>query len=378
MIDVKIEEITSKSRTMVSGKKTTYKEVNSLIVPDSLFLSHGENKWIFEMAFNEYDNRGNILEMTPKDGIPKSYLWAYDSRYPVAEVVGKRHNEIESLVDTAVLRRVKPIISDTAVLSNQLRQLYNQEGISQVNTFTYTPFGGIWTHTPPNKNTAYYEYDSLDRLIRIKDGNKAKLSEYVYQHEPLQREIHYWKDLSFANAPLMKTYNLRFNCDNNSIAIYNYIYPGGQISTSEAPTDQDVGFLLEPVLDANGLSNEIPYAEIDENSTCQPISSLSKITFHTDIQNRTATVFIDFVQGDNTVATKIMIITNYNNTNYERELYIPPGTYKVVLRSPPPSYSAKPMFCRWWGGNSTIETIRSQDITLEAGKSYGIGVMDTY
>lgn len=47
-------------------------------------------------------------------------------------------------------------------------------------TYTYLPGIGITSQTDVNGNTTYYEYDSLGRLVTIKDNERHLLKKYEY------------------------------------------------------------------------------------------------------------------------------------------------------------------------------------------------------
>jgi hypothetical protein len=57
---------------------------------------------------------------------------------------------------------------------------------SQMSTFTYIPLVGVSTICDANNKINYYEYDSFNRLRRIKDqdGNVVKVFDYQYQANP--------------------------------------------------------------------------------------------------------------------------------------------------------------------------------------------------
>ena len=51
---------------------------------------------------------------------------------------------------------------------------------AQMTTYTYLPGIGITSQTDVNGNTTYYEYDSLGRLVTIKDNERHLLKKYEY------------------------------------------------------------------------------------------------------------------------------------------------------------------------------------------------------
>lgn len=56
---------------------------------------------------------------------------------------------------------------------------------AQMTTYTHTPMVGMSSQTDPSGRTLYYEYDSFQRLIAIRDMDGKLLDSYKYQYENL-------------------------------------------------------------------------------------------------------------------------------------------------------------------------------------------------
>ncbi len=54
---------------------------------------------------------------------------------------------------------------------------------AQVTTYTYNPLVGMTSSTDAKGETTYYEYDTFQRLMNVKDkdGNIIKHMDYHYQ-----------------------------------------------------------------------------------------------------------------------------------------------------------------------------------------------------
>jgi YD repeat-containing protein len=69
---------------------------------------------------------------------------------------------------------------------NSLRAVQNnlRNGLSNamVTTYTYDPLIGITSMTDPKGYTVYYEYDALNRLVRVKDEDGKIMSENKYHY----------------------------------------------------------------------------------------------------------------------------------------------------------------------------------------------------
>ena len=53
---------------------------------------------------------------------------------------------------------------------------------AHITTFQYKPLIGVTQITDPSGVTAYYEYDSLGRLIHVMDMNHSTVEEYDYHY----------------------------------------------------------------------------------------------------------------------------------------------------------------------------------------------------
>lgn len=80
----------------------------------------------------------------------------------------------------AISSRIAPTDSDW-VLINNLRSDPAMSNAS-VTTYTYKPLIGILTITDPTGLTVYYEYDSLGRLLRVKNDSGKVIEEYEYYY----------------------------------------------------------------------------------------------------------------------------------------------------------------------------------------------------
>ncbi len=66
--------------------------------------------------------------------------------------------------------------------SGSIDEVRLHPALAQMNTYTYDAFMRIVTQCSPNNSISYYEYDSMNRLVDIKDqyGNVVKAFEYNY------------------------------------------------------------------------------------------------------------------------------------------------------------------------------------------------------
>jgi YD repeat-containing protein len=182
-----IEVVKTKNTTVELSKTVQgYKNFSGNILAEKEDRSYKAAALQTEIRYQNYDNKGNILQFMGRDSVPNSIVWGYKQMYPVAKVVGATYAEILSaLVQTD---QNLPYLQnlDGAALTTELTKLRSNLKISkplaQVFTYTYTPLIGTLTETDPNGKSISYEYDNLNRLKNIKDyqGNIVKNFQYNY------------------------------------------------------------------------------------------------------------------------------------------------------------------------------------------------------
>lgn len=162
-------------------KHTDYGLWNSNTITAPAAIKHSENggALITDITFNKYDDKRNVLEYVARDGVVTAFIWGYRQQHLVAKVTGKSYDDAVSLsgVNLSVLNNPS---SNAAMLTelNKLRTLSN----CLVTTYTYTPLVGVTTETDPNGITAYYEYDSYNRLTLVRDQDNNILKRICYNY----------------------------------------------------------------------------------------------------------------------------------------------------------------------------------------------------
>ncbi|REC68149.1 hypothetical protein DRF57_23420, partial [Chryseobacterium rhizosphaerae] len=105
-----MQTVNNVSKTL-SRTETIYPTVlphvatGNLVLPVSILsydnLNNANSK---EVSFDKYDDRGNILQYTEKDGTPVSIVWGYNKTKPIAEVVGATYSQVESFISEIVAK----------------------------------------------------------------------------------------------------------------------------------------------------------------------------------------------------------------------------------------------------------------------------------
>ncbi|MCD8413258.1 hypothetical protein [Tenacibaculum finnmarkense] len=193
-IVVPIQVKTYKNDVLQTTQRTNYKDWgNNIVLPKTIQtlkgISTATNILEDRVVYHNYDEKGNLIEVSKKDGTKVYYVWGYQQTQPIAKITGY----------STITEAQKTVISNAVIASNAdkdeatennlraklklLRKSFDTETV-QVNTYTYDPLIGVTSITDPRGQTIYYEYDTFNRLefIKGKDGNILKENKYNYKN----------------------------------------------------------------------------------------------------------------------------------------------------------------------------------------------------
>jgi hypothetical protein len=182
-----------------------------------------------QIQFENFDTKGNILQYKTSDGVSHSFVWGYNSEYPIAEASGANSNQIyhtsfeedgtegnsksglrcfigstftippgQQPVGSGLVMsywfyssnqwNFKPETPYTSTISEVGATAYDDIKVypkgSQMATYTYYPGLGMTSASQPNSNSTSYVYDNLGRMTALKDntGRILKMINYNYKH----------------------------------------------------------------------------------------------------------------------------------------------------------------------------------------------------
>lgn len=216
-------------------QKMEYKSItvggNTVYVPDVTKLSSGAGPLEPRIQIHQYDNVGNITEISKESDMRSAYRWGYNQTFPVAVVQNATTSQIfyTSFEDTSgtigqsytgekyfdgtlytipvpdrptgsnlVMTywyydgswKFQPAIAYNPTISKAGATRYDEVRVypqgALMTTYTYTPGLGITSVTDPNNQTTYYEYDAMGRLWLVKDFNKKIIKEHKYNYRSNQ------------------------------------------------------------------------------------------------------------------------------------------------------------------------------------------------
>jgi YD repeat-containing protein len=138
-----------------------------------------------EITFQDYDDKGNIIEATSRDGLTRYYVWGYNDQYPIAKIEGAN-----IYLDGTTEATIKALENFTEITDSNKTGLTNLNiGIryllpsAYITTYTYDPLVGMTSQTDANGVTQYFEYDDFGRLHLAKDADDNIIERYNYNYK---------------------------------------------------------------------------------------------------------------------------------------------------------------------------------------------------
>jgi hypothetical protein len=194
-IEQKSYKIKNSTTTYLEGSRTNYGFWNgtawtssptNIIVPQTVETQKSGYGYETRNQYLAYDNQSHVKSVNSTNGPKTSYIYGYGGSYPIAQVINADYSTIESLLGGQInVDNFRNMLNPTDALVNSflapLRVTSNLPN-AQINTYTYKPLVGMTSATDARSNTVYYEYDSFQRLVNIKDQFGNIKMHYCYNY----------------------------------------------------------------------------------------------------------------------------------------------------------------------------------------------------
>ena len=131
-----------------------------------------------EVNYDKYDDQGNILQYTAKDGTPVSIVWGYHNTKPIAKIVGVSYSQVENLIANIVAKSNEDDV-DPSKEAELLLAFESFKPTGLVTSYTYDPLVGVTSITPPSGIREIYVYDNANQLKEIKTRERDNTGNYV-------------------------------------------------------------------------------------------------------------------------------------------------------------------------------------------------------
>lgn len=168
----------SGSDLLLATQKTLFQDSGGLILPLSIQASRRGDGLETRVQFQEYDSKGNPVQMKKANGTPTVYVWGYDSRLPVAKIENATYTQVGALVN---LSAINSSLSNSFI-ETQIGILRQSLPESMVTTYLYNPQLQVSSIIDPRGYESFFFYDDENRLQRVEDQNGHVLSHNEYNY----------------------------------------------------------------------------------------------------------------------------------------------------------------------------------------------------
>ena len=280
-----------KSGTLISKDKTVFakdvltgnlllpREIYGAKFPNSLPSLSNIGNLEKKITYNQYDEKGNVLQYTVESGIPVSIIWGYNKTLPIAKIENVAYNAIPAGT-IANLQSLSNTDNDNCMSGNCSEQLLRNDlnafraafPNAFITTYTYNPLVGVTSITDPKGVPSYYEYDAAGRLKFVKDYELNVLQKYCYNYKGQQTDC---SDNSSTSTALYKSSArsgsfTKNNCVSGGIGgtvVYSQI-EGASTSTISQEDADSKGF-DKLVMDGQNYANTDPSIKCTFKNTAQ-------------------------------------------------------------------------------------------------------------
>lgn len=173
------------------GKSETRFDSSAGIYPTSVVGYNMQTQSPFTAStLDVYDNKGNLVQVTGKSGIPSTTIWGYYQTLPIAVISGASYSQIASLPSVIAAINASNADHDNPAqepaLLQALENLRKDPALKNysVTATTYDPLIGVTHSISANGIRTVNIYDPAGRLIKVTnaEGKTLQENQYNYKH----------------------------------------------------------------------------------------------------------------------------------------------------------------------------------------------------
>jgi len=168
--------------------KTTQTDYNiygkPLVIKSATYNNLLEDRIIY--SYNS--STQNLQTLNKANDVITTYLWSYNTIYPVAQIVNANYADVESVLGSAqnVINFSKKNAPTNDDITSFLAPLAidSRTKNAQISSYSYSPLIGMTSATDTRGVTTYYSYDTFNRLFlsRNNDKNIIGINRYGFQN----------------------------------------------------------------------------------------------------------------------------------------------------------------------------------------------------
>lgn len=175
--NVKIsEQFTKYEKSTSTNNYLLPKEIFSAKFPNSFPLINNVGNLEKKFVYQQYDDKGNVLEYSNENGIPITIIWGYNKSLPIAKIENATNSQVASALGVS---NVSTLNESNLATINSLRS-NSLFANALITTYVHNPLVGVSLITNPNGYNSSFVYDTYGKLIRVLDNDGKIVEEYQY------------------------------------------------------------------------------------------------------------------------------------------------------------------------------------------------------
>jgi len=313
--DIKFDSTANAELTHVKSNYASFTTGPGFIAKSSEQASVKGNALENTITYDVYDVKANPVQVTGRDGVPKTYLWGYNYKYPVAEILGANYSQVSTIVNYPTLQTVVVDSSLRSTLTSVRANLPN----AMVSSSTYKLLTGVSSQTAPNGLNKYYDYDGISRLMRITDHNKKVISQYTYNETGPGSILALPGYVVSPSVPVMATFSALCG-SGGTYKSWNYVETGGKFTSTSAA-------LANSSAESALFSTDGPAASAGIPCPVGQMVHLSLVAFMYTGSAMPSNAYMDLFQNKHIVASQKF---PYNSGS--TDFYVSTGNYQLGFR----------------------------------------------
>lgn len=190
MIDIPVETSTKRNGKLVGKAETKFDDPSHMYPTSLIGYNMQTQSPVTTSTFDVYDNKGNLVQISGKNGVPTTTIWGYYQTQPIIVILGAAYSQVANLptVKAAIIAsnndRDNPA-TEPALLTalENVRKDVALKDFS-VTTTTYDPMIGVTNSISTNGIRTINIYDNANRLIKVTnaEGKTLQENQYNYKH----------------------------------------------------------------------------------------------------------------------------------------------------------------------------------------------------